>query len=95
MSFYRLVEFCLANTGATLLIVFLAKDFSNRDFFPYGLKNVLGKKPFTCPLCMGFYMGMTMWWFFEPNAVWHSYIIHGLIGACASWLAYSSITGDY
>lgn len=84
----RLIEFVLATAGASVLSVFFFKDLSMR--FPF-----FDRKPFTCPLCTGFYIGYIFWFLSNPKESWEQYLIHGCVGAVGTWGIYWKVTGGY
>lgn len=54
----------------------------------------INRKPFSCPLCMGFWMGSVIRVQWTGWAGWFDVVFYGLQAAAFSWFFYWKITGD-
>lgn len=98
-SVLEYIQFLLSTAGLSCMIVMWAKDFSRMRVFSDGRREKmfpLFRKPFICPLCVGFYVAPFIAWHFWPDEVsWMACIVHAFAGAVFSWFVYSKITGEY
>lgn len=81
--------FLLATAGASSLTAAWAGDMA--EVFPR-ISKWIYRKPWTCPLCMGFWYGMGIKWWVDGGKfpASHEILIHGLAGAAFSWILSSA-----
>jgi len=79
----ELLRFLLATAGASALVSVLASDI------PF-----LNKKPFNCPLCLGFWFGLAFWWMHPGRDGVAFSLAYGCMGALFSWWTFHKITGE-
>lgn len=83
------ISFLLASAGAaTLIKVFVSKTEFIQDTW-------LNNKPFSCPLCMGFWSGCVLSGIMYGSGYgWFWVVYRGLQAAAFSWFFYWKVTGD-
>lgn len=91
-------KFLLAAGGLSSLAVVFSNDFvislKNKSGYYAGLTRPLARKPFTCALCMGFYLSPIAHWLVYNSLNWREYVIAVLAGSSFSWLFHRIVTGD-
>ena len=81
--------FLMASAGAAAMVkVLVSRTDALRDTW-------INRKPLSCPLCMGFWVGCVLSFFLHGGENgWFWIVYEGLQASAFSWFFYSKITGD-
>ena len=84
---------CEGMWGMVQLIVFLLACVAGAEATRMLARLIpwLARKPLTCPLCMGTWIGGWLWW----TATGHVDPAYALAGGAAAWLAHRWASGEW
>ena len=82
VTWLRITSFLLATFGgfATLRTMVSGTRFS--------------VKPFICSVCMGFWIGLAVSFYFFPGLIWSDYQMFGLMASGSNWILNKYVNGE-